>query len=72
MLFNRLHIHNELKKKKKREGLVIKALNLFTNQNKENTEHPSMKIITFLRVSEGMNNSLLQQLLMLSLAQSQI
>ena len=71
MLFNRLHIHNELKKKK-RERLVIKALNLFTNQNKENTEHPSMKIITFLRVSEGMNNSLLQQLLMLSLAQSQI
>ena len=71
MLFNRLHIHNELKKKK-RERLVIKALNLFTTQNKENTEHPSMKIITFLRVSEGMNNSLLQQLLMLSLAQSQI
>ena len=71
MLFNRLHIHNELKKKE-RERLVIKALNLFTTQNKENTEHPSMKIITFLRVSEGMNNSLLQQLLMLSLAQSQI
>ena len=45
MLFNRLHIHNELKKK---ERPVIKALNLFTNQNKENTEHPSMKIITFL------------------------